>query len=113
MIIGNFTYNTAQDTYTVELATLEVAARKVVFRPNEAKTDKAPNYRVVSASKTGDVEFGAAWKKRSEEGREYLSVKLDDPALTHALNCALMGSGDSGEAFILVWSRDSRKAKAD
>src|SRR6266851_1356269 len=63
MIIGNFTYSKAQDTYTGELATLEVGARKVVFRPNEAKTDKAPNYRVIGLSKTGDVEFGAAWQK--------------------------------------------------
>ena len=112
MIIGNFTYNEAQDTYTGELATLEVGARKVVFRPNEAKTDKAPHYRVVSPTKTGDVEFGAAWKKRSEEGRDYLSVKLDDPALTQPLNCALVEPSD-GEGFILVWSRDSRKAKAE
>jgi uncharacterized protein (DUF736 family) len=112
MIIGNFTYDQARDSYTGELATLEVGARKVVFRPNEAKTDKAPNYRVIGLSKTGDVEFGAAWKKRSEEGREYLSVKLDDPALTQALNCALVESGDT-EAFILVWSRDTRKAKAE
>ena len=42
MIIGNFTCNEAQDTYTGELATLTVAARKVVFRPIEAKGDKAP-----------------------------------------------------------------------
>ena len=58
MIIGNFTYNKAQDTYTGELATLSVAARKVVFRPSEAKTDKAPSYRVIGPSKTGDVESG-------------------------------------------------------
>jgi Protein of unknown function (DUF736) len=51
-------------------------------------------------------------KKRSEEGRDYLSVKLDDPALTQPLNCALVEPSDS-EGFILVWSRDSRKAKAD
>jgi uncharacterized protein (DUF736 family) len=42
MIIGNFTYNKAQDTFTGELVTLEVGARKVAFRPNEARTDKAP-----------------------------------------------------------------------
>jgi uncharacterized protein (DUF736 family) len=112
MIIGNFDYNEAQDTFTGELATLEVGARTVMFRPNEAKTDKAPNYRIVSVTKTGDVEFGAAWKKRSEEGRDYLSVKLDDPALTQPLNCALVEAGNS-EGFILVWSRDSRKAKAE
>jgi uncharacterized protein (DUF736 family) len=41
-----------------------------------------------------------------------LSVKLDDPALTQAVNCALVEASDR-EGFILVWSRDSRKAKAE
>jgi uncharacterized protein (DUF736 family) len=113
MIIGNFTYMKGPDTYVGELATLSVAARKVVFQPNEAKTDKTPSYRVIGPSKTGDVELGAAWKKRTEEGRDYLSVKLDDPALTTPINCALVASADHVEGFILVWSRDSRKAKAD
>ena len=114
MIIGNFTYNPAQDTYTGELATLTVAARTLVFQPNEAKGDKArrqPHYRIISPANGGDVELGAAWKKHSDEGREYLSITLGDPALTQPVNCALLASGDSGEAFILVWSRDSRKAK--
>jgi uncharacterized protein (DUF736 family) len=115
MIIGNFTYNPAQDTYTGELATLSVPTRSLVFQPNEAKGDKArrqPHYRVVSPAEGGDVELGAAWKKHSDEGREYLSVTLADPALSQAVNCALVQSGDSGEAHILVWSRDTRKAKA-
>jgi uncharacterized protein (DUF736 family) len=102
----------AQDTYTGGLGTLSIA-RKVVFRPSEATSDKAPSYRVVSLSKTGDVEFGAAWKKRSEEGRDYLSVRLDDPSLAHAINCALVGSSDHSDGFILVWSRPNRTAKAE
>jgi uncharacterized protein (DUF736 family) len=109
MIIGNFTCNEARDTYTGELATLTVAARKVVLQPIEAKTDKAPSHRVVSPSKTGDVELGAAWKKRSEEGRYYLSVKLDDPSLAQPINCVMVESGDKADAFILVWSRDRRQ----
>jgi uncharacterized protein (DUF736 family) len=51
-------------------------------------------------------------KNRSKEGVDYLSVKLDDPMLAAAVNCALMASTE-GEGFILVWSRDSRKAKAE
>ena len=90
MIIGKFTPNEAQDTYTGELATLEVGARKVVFRPVEAKTENGPSHRVYVLSKDGDVEFGAAWTKRSEEGREYLSVKLDDPSLNRPIHCALV-----------------------
>ena len=115
MIIGNFTYNPAQDTYTGELSTLTVADRALVFQPNEAKGEKAkrqPHYRILTPAKGGDVELGAAWKKHSDEGREYLSVTLADPALAASVNCALVATGDSDAgAFILVWSRDSRKAK--
>jgi hypothetical protein len=68
MIIGNFTCNEARDTYTGELSTLTVAARKVVFQPIEAKGEKAPSHRIVSPSKAGDVEFGAAWKKAQRGG---------------------------------------------
>jgi uncharacterized protein (DUF736 family) len=96
MIIGNFTCNEAQDTYTGELATLTVATRKVVFQPIEAKGDKAPSYRVVSPSKTGNVELGAAWIKRSEEGRNYLSVKLDDPSPAQPINYALVQPQSEG-----------------
>jgi uncharacterized protein (DUF736 family) len=88
MIIGNFTYDRARETYTGELATLTAAARKVVFQPSEVQGDKAPSHRVVSPGKTGFVE-------------------LDDPSLAQPLNCALVESGDN-EGFILVWSRDRR-----
>jgi uncharacterized protein (DUF736 family) len=114
MIIGNFSYDPARDTYTGELSTLTVASRTLVFQPNEAKGDKArqqPHYRVVSPAEGGDVELGAAWKKHSSEGEKYLSVTLADPALAQPINCAMV-TGRSEEAFILVWSRDTRKAKA-
>ncbi|HTV87575.1 MAG TPA: DUF736 domain-containing protein [Stellaceae bacterium] len=112
MIIGHFTYGKAQDRYTGELATLTAGPRKLVFQPSEATAEKAPHYRVIGDSKAGDIELGAAWKSRSREGVDYLSVKLDDPALPAPVNCALMASTE-GEGFILVWSRDSRKAKAE
>ncbi len=107
MIIGNFTYTKAQDTYTGEIATLSGSTRKVAFKPSETKADKAPHYRVIGSSKAGDIEFGAAWKKRTDEGREYLSVKLDDPALATPINCALVTSAQEG--LLLVWSRDRSK----
>ena len=46
-----------------------------------------------------------------DDGREYLSVTLADPALTQPVNCALLESDDGGSPYILIWSRDSRKAK--
>jgi uncharacterized protein (DUF736 family) len=109
MIIGNFTYDQAEDTYTGDLSTLSVAVRKVVFRPNDSKTANGPDYRVIGAGKAGDVEIGGAWKKRSQDSdRKYLSVSVDDPSLAQPLNCALV-EGD-GEGFILIWSRDKRQS---
>ena len=115
MIIGNFSYDPARDTYTGELSTLTVAARTLVLQPNEVKGDKGrqqPNYRIVSPAEGGDVELGAAWKKHTDEGEKYLSITLSDPALAQPVHCAML-TGRSEGAFILVWSpRDSRKAKA-
>ena len=74
MIIGNFTYNKAKDTYTGEIKTLTLHRSKVVFRPAEGKNGKGPDYRVIAEGAPGEVELGAAWKRTSEAGREYLSV---------------------------------------
>jgi hypothetical protein len=46
-------------------------------RRAEKSNEKAPDFRILS----GQIEFGAACKETSSEGREYLSVKLDDPSL--------------------------------
>ena len=51
---------------------------KVKLVPTTKDSDNAPDFRIVA----GTYELGAAWKKKAKEtGREYLSVKLDDPSL--------------------------------
>jgi uncharacterized protein (DUF736 family) len=111
MIIGNFTHNKAKDTYEGDIKTLTLLRSKVAFRPTEGKNGKGPNYRVVIESAHGAVELGAAWKRTSEAGREFLSVSLDDPALPHPLNAALMPAED-GAGAILIWSRQVKRAAA-
>ena len=108
MIIGNFTYNKAKDTYTGEIRTLTLQRSKVEFHPTEGKNGKGPNYRVTVAGTPGAVELGAAWKRNSEAGREFLSVSLDDPALSHPLSAALMPAQD-GSGAILIWSRPAKR----
>jgi uncharacterized protein (DUF736 family) len=110
MTIGNFTYNNAKDTYTGAIKTLTLLRGKVVFRPTEGKNGKGPHYRVVVEGVPGAVELGAAWKRTSEAGREFLSVSLDDPALAHPLNAALMPSEDGANA-ILIWSRPAKRSE--
>ena len=108
MIIGNFTYNKAKDTFTGEIKTLTLLRSKVAFRPTEGKNGKGPQYRVIVEGAPGAVELGAAWKRTSDAGREFLSVSLDDPALAHPVSAALMPSEDGANA-ILIWSRPAKR----
>ena len=91
-----------------EIVTLSVQTKGVRIVPETNRTtDNAPSHRVF----VGRAEIGAAWSKRSNEGRDYLSVKLDDPSFTAPIYANLFDDPD-GETFTLIWSR-SRKANGD
>ena len=107
MIIGNFRYELEADTYTGELRTLTVQRKGIVLRPLRKATEREPDYRVVEMTEAGAIELGAAWRKRTERGRDYLSVLLDDPALSQPLSAALFLDEDDRHAT-LVWSRPQR-----
>ena len=51
-----------------------------------------------------NIEIGAAWAKRSNEGRTYLSVKLDDPSFPAPIYASLV-KGEGDDSFNLIWSR--------
>src|SRR6516164_9043264 len=51
-----------------------------------------------------NAEIGAAWSKRSEEGRDYLSLKLDDPSFNAPIYANLFDE-EGGEGYTLLWSR--------
>jgi uncharacterized protein (DUF736 family) len=53
----------------------------------------------------------AAWPKRSNEGRDYLSVKLDDPSFNAPIYANLLDD-EGAETCTLIWSR-SRKPHGD
>ena len=80
------------------ISTLTVKA-KAAFRRNSKTVENAPDFRIYASG----VEIGAAWAKRSEADKPYLSVKLDDPSFAGSIFCRLVGK-DNGE-HILVWSR--------
>lgn len=94
--IGTFT---AQgDGYTGSIKTLTLNVKSAVLRPNEKTDDKAPDFRIFS----GQTEFGAAWKKTSQQNREYLSVKLDDPSFPAPIYASLV---EVEGQHSLIWSR--------
>lgn len=95
--IGTFTKSGDDFTGSVKTLTLNVNAEIVLA---EKENEKAPDYRIFS----GATEFGAAWKRTSGAGREYLSVKLDDPSLPKPIYASLVAA-ESGEGYSLIWSR--------
>ena len=94
--IGTFTKT--GESFTGAVKTLSINAKTTIKLADKA-SDKAPDYRVFA----GSVEFGAAWKKTSNEGRDYLSVKLDDPSFPAPIFATLVEGEDDNHS--LIWSR--------
>ena len=94
--------------YQGEIVTLSVQAKGVrIVAEDNRSNENAPSHRIF----VGRAEIGAAWSKRSEEGRDYLSLKLDDPSFTAPIYANLFDDQD-GEGYTLIWSR-SRKNSGD
>lgn len=99
--IGTFTSTSNGFSGSIKTLTLNVKAR---LERVENPSEKGPHFRIFS----GAVELGAAWQKHSEQsGRDYLSVKLDDPSFPAPINATLVEvEGEDG--LQLIWSRPSR-----
>jgi uncharacterized protein (DUF736 family) len=104
--IGSFKKSGSE--FQGEMVTLSVQTKNVRVVPETNRAnDNAPSHRIY----VGRAEIGAAWSKRSNEGRDYLSVKLDDPSFLAPIYADLFNDED-GEGFTLIWSR-GRKPNGD
>ena len=99
--IGTFTTTATGFSGAIKTLTLNVKAR---LERIENPSEKGPHFRIFS----GAVELGAAWQKHSEQsGRDYLSVKLDDPSFPAPIYATLVEvEGEQG--LQLIWSRPNR-----
>ena len=99
-IIGTFT-RTEDGKITGSLKTLTLT-NKLQFVPETNKSkDSAPDYRIFLAG----IEAGAAWQRTARDsGRDYWSVRLDDPAFPAPLFANLVETED-GKTLNLLWSR--------
>jgi len=97
--IGTFK-KTGSNEFTGEIVTLSVQAKGVRIVPDlRATGENAPSHRVL----VGRAEIGAAWSKRSNEGRDYLGLKLDDPSFPAPIYASLV---ESDEGHSLICSRN-------
>ncbi|MBW4089869.1 MAG: DUF736 domain-containing protein [Proteobacteria bacterium] len=96
--IGTFTTKDGKIVGKVRTLTLDAP---LAFLPNENReAADAPAYRIFC----GKTEVGAAWAKTSDRtGRDYFSVRLDDPSLPAPIYASLIAQDDGSHA--LIWSR--------
>ncbi|MBY5836260.1 DUF736 domain-containing protein [Rhizobium leguminosarum] len=95
--IGTFTRT--ENGFTGAVKTLNLNVKSVKFLPVEGENENGPDFRVLA----GTTEFGAAWKKQSDKGNAYLSVKLDDPSFAAPIYASLVET--ETEELALIWSR--------
>jgi uncharacterized protein (DUF736 family) len=99
--IGSF--KKVSGEYRGQITTFSVQSKSVRITPEESPNGNAPSHRVF----VGDAEVGAAWSKKTQDDRPYLSVKLDDPSFTGPVFAQLFeGEGDE---YDLVWNRQPRR----
>ena len=103
--IGTFK-KSSNGEYTGDIVTLSVQAKGVRIVPEGDRTnDNAPTHRVM----VGRAEIGAGWTKKSNEGRDYLGLKLDDPSFNLPIYANLFDD-EEGDSFSLIWSRPARRS---
>jgi uncharacterized protein (DUF736 family) len=104
--IGSF--KKSSNEFKGDIVTLSIQAKGVRIAPEANRSsDKSPTHRVY----LGRAEIGAGWSKQSSEGRDYISITLDDPSFNAPIQAGLF-SDEEGEGFSLVWSR-RRKSSED
>jgi uncharacterized protein (DUF736 family) len=98
--IGTFK-KSGENGYVGEIVTMSLQKKNVTIVAEEAsENENAPSHRVIISK----ADVGACWQKTSKEGRDYLSIKLDDPSFTAPIFASLFAD-DDGKTFNLIWSR--------
>jgi uncharacterized protein (DUF736 family) len=104
MNIGKFE-SEADGRITGALDVLPIGRLSLTFEPNT----KGADYTVIMTD--SGMEVGAAWKRTAKEnGKVYVSVRLDSPFLLAPINLALFPAMEAGK-HNMVWDRQRDKVE--
>ena len=93
-----------EDRYSGSLNTLSIKAQIEIVPVSRKASDQAPDYRVYSSG----AEIGAGWLNVGRNsGKNYVRVRLDDPAFPCPLyaNLGRAADQDDDDVFALIWDR--------
>jgi uncharacterized protein (DUF736 family) len=108
--IGQFTRS--KSGYSGRIQTLSFDAELVLVPAEHSDAENAPDYRIHLGDGDGP-EIGAGWKRTGEKAGDYVSLQLDDPALTQPIRANLFQSGEDKSAWILNWNRPPKRGERD
>ena len=113
--IGTFTKT--GNEYKGEIVTMSVQQKNVRIVPETSDNENAPSHRVF----VGRAEIGAAWTKRSNEGRDYLGClamamvgyeeemrMLAQPTLLPGSESGGFAQDDVASPVFLAWSKQEK-----
>ena len=100
-VIGRF--QKVDGEYTGSIATLTFQVDPVRF----VKRERGANFTICGPDES---ELGAAWLKSGEFG-DFLSVKLDCPALLAPINAIMSLKASDNGSFLLRWQRRRRTGR--
>lgn len=106
--IGQFTRS--KSGYSGVIRTLSLSAQLVLVPAEHSDAENAPQYRIHLGDSDGP-EIGAGWKRTGEKAGDYVSLLIDDPALTQPIRANLFQSGD--DIWILNWNRPQKRVGRD
>ncbi|RVT38740.1 DUF736 domain-containing protein [Sphingobium algorifonticola] len=105
------TFRAAGGGYNGQLRTLSLSIEISLVPADLSDSENAPDFRVVAGEDEGAREIGAGWKHVGEKAGDYVSLQIDDPSFLQPLRANLFKGDDDGH--VLVWSRPSRREKAN
>ncbi len=106
--IGQFTRS--KSGYSGHIRTLSVDAELVLVPADHSDSENAPDYRIHLGDADGP-ELGAGWKRTGEKAGGYVSLLIDDPALTQPIHANLFQSGDDKSIWVLNWNRPPKRGE--
>ena len=93
------TFKKTDNGFVGSIETLNLKIKDVAIVPAAKTKETSPDYAV----KVGGYELGVGWLHLNRNGKEYVSVKLDDPSFSSTLSASLFEQQD--HSFALIWSR--------